>query len=250
TLNRMTLVPTTHILKPIIERVKDSVHNELFCMKLAKRVGLDVPEVSLHFAGDTPYYLVERYDRQVDKNGVVRRIHQEDFCQALGVAPEMKYEREGGPSIVACQDVIAKHSARPAADQIKFLNIILFNYIIGNADAHGKNFSLLYRSDKPELAPAYDLLSTAIYSDLSEKIAMKIGGQYKPKNVCLRHFHRLVADTKTAQLAMNRQIKTMTSKIMEVAPNLKKCLVEDGLYSDVFDEIIEMIEERSRRISD
>jgi len=151
---------------------------------------------------------------------------------------------------VACQDVIAKHSARPAADQIKFLNIILFKYIIGNADAHGKNFSLLYRSDKPELAPAYDLLSTAIYSDLSEKIAMKIGGQYKPKNVCLRHFHRLVADTKTAQLAMNRQIKTMTSKIMEVAPNLKKCLVEDGLYSDVFDEIIEMIEERSRRISD
>lgn len=242
--------PTTHILKPIIERVKDSAHNELFCMKLAKMMGLDVPEASLHFVDDKPYYLVERYDRHVDKDGVVTRIHQEDFCQALGIAPEMKYEREGGPSVAACQDVIAKHAARPAADQIKLLNIILFNYLIGNADAHGKNFSLLYKGDKPELAPAYDLLSTAIYLDLSEKMAMKIGNKYKPKDVYLQHFHRLVADTKAAQLAMNRQIKAMTSKIMDAAPSLKTALEADGLASDVFDDIIKIIKERSKRLSE
>ena len=240
--------PTTHILKPIIERVKDSAHNELFCMKLANMVGLDVPEASLHFVGDTPYYLVERYDRQIGEDGVITRIHQEDFCQALGIAPEIKYEREGGPNIAACQDVIAKHAARPAADQIKLLNIVLFNYLVGNADAHGKNFSLLYKGKKPELAPAYDLLSTAIYLDLSEKMAMKIGGKYKPKDVFLRHFHRLVPDTKAAQSAMNRQIKTKTEKMMEAAPSLKASLIRDGLASDVFDEIIAIIEERAKRL--
>ena len=240
--------PTTHILKPMIERVKDSVHNELFCMKLAKMVGLDVPDASLHFVGETPCYLVARYDRRIGENGVITRIHQEDFCQALGIAPEIKYEREGGPGIVACQDVIAKHAARPAADQIKLLNIVIFNYLVGNADAHGKNFSLLYKGRKPELAPAYDLLSTAIYPDLSEKMAMKIGGKYKPKDVYPRHFHRLVPDTKAAQSAMNRQIKTMTKKMREAAPNLKTTLIQDGLASDVFDEIITIIEKRAGRL--
>ena len=242
--------PTTHILKPMIERVKDSAHNELFCMKMAKIVGLDVPKASLHFVGDKPYYLVERYDRQIDENGVITRIHQEDFCQALGIAPEIKYECEGGPNIAACQDVITQYAARPAADQIKLLNIILFNFMIGNADAHGKNFSLLYKDKKPELAPAYDLLSTAIYPDLSEKMAMKIGGKYKPKDVFLRHFHKLVPNTKAAQSAINRQIKIMIEKMMDAAPSLKANLVKDGVVSDVFDEIIGVIEKRAKRLNE
>ena len=241
--------PTTHILKPMIERVRDSAHNELFCMKLAKMVGLDVPEASLHFVGDTPYYLVKRYDRQIGEDGTVTRIHQEDFCQALGIAPDIKYEREGGPAIAACQNVIAKHAARPAADQIKLLNIVLFNYLVGNADAHGKNFSLLYKGNKPELAPAYDLLSTTIYPDLSERMAMKIGGKYEPKDVCPRHFHRLVPDTRAAQSAMNRQIKTMAEKMMEVAPSLATSLIKDGLASDVFDDIIAIIDERAKGLN-
>ncbi len=241
--------PTTHILKPMIEHVKDSAHNELFCMKLAKIVGLDVPKASLHFVEDTPYYLVERYDRDIIEDGTVTRIHQEDFCQALGIAPEIKYEREGGPSITTCQELISKHAARPAADQIKLLNIVLFNYLIGNADAHGKNFSLLYKGNKPELAPAYDLLSTAIYPDLAEKMAMKIGGKYKPKDVYQRHFHRLVTDTKAAQSAINRQIKTMIDRIMKSAPGLKSSLTVNGLGSSVFDDIITTIEERAKRLS-
>lgn len=241
--------PTTHILKPIIERVQDSAHNELFCMKLGKRMGIDVPEANLHFVDDTPYYLVERYDRMVGEDGYVKRIHQEDFCQALGIAPEIKYEREGGPTIAACQDVIARYTARPALDQIKLLNIIIFNYLIGNADAHGKNFSLIYKGNKPELAPAYDLLSTAVYPNLSEKMTMKIGGKYKPRDVYLHHFHKLVNDTKVAQSAMNRQIQSMAGKIMVEASALKIELQAEGLISDIFKQIIEVIKERSERLS-
>ena len=239
---------TTHILKPIIEGVSDSAHNELFCMRLAKHMGIDAPEVALHFLGETPYYLVDRYDRKIDGSGKINRIHQEDFCQAMGIMPESKYEREGGPKIESCQAIIAKHSAKPAVDQIKFLNMIIFNYLIGNTDAHGKNFSLLYTGKKPELAPAYDLLCTAIYPNLSEKMAMKIGGKYKPRDIYRRRFYKLVPDTKSAQATMDKQITKMTGSIIDTAEKLKSDLESDGLNSDVFDKIIKVINERCKNI--
>lgn len=242
--------PTTHIIKPLIEGISDSVHNELFCMKLAKMVGINAPKAFIKFVDDTPYYLVERYDRLVNEDGTVTRIHQEDFCQALGIPPELKYEKEGGPSIADCQDLINKHTVRPAVDQIKLLNMILFNYLIGNADAHGKNFSLLYNDKKPELAPAYDLLSTAIYPNLAMKMAMKIDRKYKSEYIFMRHFYKLVTDTKAAQSAMDKQARTMREKTMDMALTLKSSLIADGLASDVFDEIIAIIEKRAKHLSD
>lgn len=215
-------------------------------MTLAKMVGLDVPEVSLQFVDDqTPYYLVARYDRHMTQEATVTRIHQEDFCQALGLAPDMKYEREGGPSIATCQELITQQTAQPARDQIEFLNRVLFNYLIGNADAHGKNFSLLYRGDRPKLAPAYDLLSTDVYPELSEKMAMKIGGLYHPKYVCVRHFHRLVAPTKAAKSALTQQMATLAKTTKTTAPQLKSNLATKGLACDLFDDIIAVITERA-----
>lgn len=236
--------PTTHILKPIIDDIEDSAHNELFCMKLAQAVGIEVPEVALHFVDDIPYYLVKRYDRHIDKNGVITRIHQEDFCQAMGIAPEMKYENEGGPNIDQCQQLINQHMIHPAQAQLKFLDMIIFNYLIGNNDAHGKNFSLLYKSNKPELAPAYDLLSTAVYPNLSSKMAMKIGGKYKPSEICLRHFFKLTNNTKTAESAMLKQINKMNNKILDRALMLQKQLNRDGIRSEIFDNIINLIKDR------
>ena len=242
------VAPTTHILKPMIDHVKDSAHNELFCMRLAKKVGLNVPEASLHCVGDTLYYLVKRYDRIHHEDGTVERIHQEDFCQALGLAPEIKYEREGGLGIAKCQALIGNYVVHPAVDQIELLDRVIFNYLIGNGDAHGKNFSLLYREEKPELAPAYDLLSTSVYSDLSEKMAMKIGGKYKPEDVCLRHWYKLVPNTKVAQSALNKQLKSMTKKVLENATLLKEQLKREGITSPIFDDIDTVIDERVKRI--
>ena len=88
--------PTTHILKPAIEGLHHSAHNEMFCMQLARIVGLDAPEASLYFAADSPYYIVERYDRRIIAKNKIQRIHQEDFCQAMGLRPARKYEGEGG----------------------------------------------------------------------------------------------------------------------------------------------------------
>lgn len=167
--------PTTHILKPPIARFKATTENEAFVMRLAMAIGLDVARVEPRAVHDRTFLLVQRYDRSVDAIGNVRRIHQEDFCQALGIPPETKYASEGGPSLKDCFELLRKVTARPAVDILKLLDAVIFNVIVGNTDAHGKNFSIIYRDNGPCLAPLYDLLATVAYPDLSPKFAMKIG---------------------------------------------------------------------------
>lgn len=182
-------VPTTHILKPAIKDVRGSIENEYICLKTAQTMGLDVCDCEIRKAGNTKYLLLTRYDREINKHSV-KRIHQEDFCQAKNITSTFKYEAEGGISVADCFEII-KQTKSPAASAIELVNRIVFNYLIGNADAHGKNFSLLYTEDGVQLAPAYDILCTAVYPDLTTKMAMKIGGYYEFKDVYPRHWERL-----------------------------------------------------------
>lgn len=166
---------TTHILKPPIVRFPGTTENEAVVMMLAAVIGLDVALVETRFAEGRPFLLVERYDRVRDDSGIVRRIHQEDFCQALSIPPEAKYASEGGPTFKDCFELLRRVSERPATDIMKLLDAAIFNLIVGNADAHGKNFSILYDDQGPRMAPLYDLLSTVAYPDFSPKMAMRMG---------------------------------------------------------------------------
>ena len=167
--------PTTHILKPPIARFESTTENEAFAMRLASKLGLDVAAVEIRSVADRPYLLVERYDRAVDSDGQVRRLHQEDFCQALGVFfNERKYASEGGPTFKTSFDLVRRACTRPAIELLKLLDAAITQVLIGNADAHGKNYSLLHRDDGIVLAPLYDLLCTVAYPDLSPTFAMKI----------------------------------------------------------------------------
>lgn len=195
----------------------------------------------------TPCLLVERYDR-VLKHGKRVRLHQEDFCQALSIPPEKKYEREGGPNVVDCLRLLEKRSARPAADKLTFLHVLIFNYLIGNADCHGKNFSLLYGPDGLRLAPAYDLMSTAIYPGIQKKTAMKIGGEYDPEKMFRRHWHRLVLDTATARKALDREISDMVTAVQEQASTLAAEMREEKMTSPIIAKIRKLIENRAQQI--
>jgi len=239
--------PTTHILKPMIEGIKDSVQNELFCMRLAKSMDIKVPNASVIYVDDIPCYLVERYDRQT-LNGKTIRVHQEDFCQAMGIPPELKYEREGGPSVERSIELLRQNSARPAADIIQFTDILIFNYLIGNADAHGKNYSLIYNSKKPQLAPAYDLLCTEIYPDLAKKMAMKIGGKYEPDMVHLRHWQKIVPDTIVAKRNLEKSLIDKANAIIPKAHEVAASLIAENSNSIVFEQIISVIEKRARHL--
>lgn len=166
--------PTTHILKPAIARFPHTTENEALVMTLAAAVGLPVAPVSARSVKGRPYLLVTRYDRRFDADGRARRLHQEDFCQALGIVPERKYAAEGGPTFTAAFDLLRRATTMPAGAVLAFLDAAIFNLIVGNADAHGKNFSLLYQGADARLAPFYDLLSTVVYPELSPSLAMKI----------------------------------------------------------------------------
>lgn len=158
--------PSTHILKPeLSEWFKGIVHNEHACMTLAKSLGIPVAETRIVEVGGIPCLLVTRYDRAIDgKTGRVRRIHQEDFCQALGRPPEQKYQSEGGPLAREIVRLLRSGwSTSPARDILAFVDLVVFNAIIGNADAHGKNYSMLYDGRTRRLAPGYDLVSTVCW---------------------------------------------------------------------------------------
>lgn len=125
-----------------------------------------------------------RYDRSVDTDGNIERLHQEDFYQALGIPTRIKYQNEGSPGLADCFGLVRRAASAPGRDLIHLSNAVVFNYLVGNNDAHGKNFSLLYREVQGgrvvELPPFYDLVSTVSYPELSPRMAMKIGGQYVP----------------------------------------------------------------------
>lgn len=187
--------PSTHIVKTPIKDVEGIVANEAFCMALAAEVGLNAAEAVPIQVAEHQALLVTRYDRSSESGGV-HRIHQEDFCQALRRLPEQKYEAEGGPGVEDCATLLRVNSAAPAVDLLAFLDALIFNLLIGNADAHSKNYSLLLEGEgAPRLAPLYDLLSTRVYGHrFGRKMAMKYGGEYRPDRIRRRHLERLAAN--------------------------------------------------------
>lgn len=168
--------PSTHILKPEPNHFLGLATNEIFCMTLARAVGLKAPNVEYRLIGKKPCILVRRYDRATDENGSTTRLHQEDFCQALGFPPERKYQAEGGPTLEDCISLLQNWSTTPVLDIPSFIDGLIFNVLTGNADAHGKNFSFLYSGGERRLSPYYDLVSTLAWPALSKNLAMKIGG--------------------------------------------------------------------------
>lgn len=166
--------PTTHIVKPEIARFPGSVANEAWCMALAARVGLDVAPAEACEVNGRPYLLVTRYDRQA-RGETIGRLHQEDACQALGIASERKYAAEGGPAFRDLFALTRSYVRTPALDVLKLVDAAMFNLAIGNADAHGKNFSFLLDARGPRLAPLYDLLSTISWPALNPRLAMRLG---------------------------------------------------------------------------
>lgn len=216
--------PSTHIIKLPSERFDDMTANEGFCLALARRTTLNAVEARPRIAskqafeshsGDREYLLVWRYDRETDQDGT-RRIHQEDLCQALGFVPELKYEAEGGPGVAACARHIRAHCAAPAVDLLAFVDALIFNFIIGNRDAHSKNFSLILEGTRsPRLAPLYDLISTISYEGLSRKMAMKLGGEYRADYVRGRHLERLAVDLEMSPRALRGRAMSLSERVEE-----------------------------------
>jgi len=239
--------PTTHILKPPISRFAATTENEAFVMRLAAAIGLDVAPVEARIVQDRTFLLVQRYDRAIGDNGFVRRIHQEDFCQALGVPPETKYASEGGPTFKDCFALLRRVVVRPAVDVLKLLDAVIFNVIAGNADAHGKNFSILYGDEGPRLAPLYDLLATVAYPDLSPKFAMKIGKRATLAELDAKGWAAFAADTGVGLPLIRRRVAEISNGVLEKAAAVAEELSRSQLDGPAIEEFANMIRTRAER---
>ena len=239
--------PTTHILKPAIARFPGTTENEAFVMRLAAAIGLDVACVEPRVVRDRTFLLVARYDRSKDADGHVRRIHQEDFCQALGINPERKYAGEGGPTLKDGFALLRQVALRPAVEVLKLLAAAIFNLIVGNADAHGKNFAILYDEGGPRLAPLYDLLATVAYPELSPRLAMKIGRRSTLAEMDARGWEAFAKDTVLGLSLVRRRVAEISVAVKDQAEGVAVGLMQSGLDGQVLSRIAEMVASRAER---
>ncbi len=241
--------PTTHIIKPAPREYPTFPENEAFCMRLAAGLGLEAAPVRLGRAGDHPYLLVERYDRAGDGAGGLRRLHQEDFCQALGVTPEHKYASEGGPGFRASFDLLRRATRVPARAVLALLDAALFNLIIGNADAHGKNFSLLYAPDGLRLAPLYDLLCTAFYPEVHVNMAMRMGGVSRLEDFDDRTLPAFAEQTQTAAPYVRRRARDLARRVGEASTRVVMRLSEEGAASGAIGSVADLVRKRAETVA-
>ncbi|MBA4386846.1 MAG: kinase [Verrucomicrobia bacterium] len=207
--------PSTHIIKPEPERFPGLVATEVLCMTLAGAVGLNVPPVSVRSFGNKPCIVVQRYDRALNADGSVTRIHQEDFCQARGFHPERKYQQEGGPLLRDCIGLLREWSTVAALDIRDFLDGLIFNVLIGNADAHGKNYSILYRKGDRRLSPFYDLVCTLAWPELSKTPAMKIGKSDSLESITPAHWQKMAQECRVGWPMLRERIVNMCGRCID-----------------------------------
>jgi serine/threonine-protein kinase HipA len=182
--------PSTHILKLDDPRHPGLVEAEALCLELGRAAGLTTVEHRLETIGPYRCLIVSRFDRIGAGHGV-RRVHQEDLCQALAIDPDenrrrAKYESGGGPSLRRAARLLDSYAGDPEAQLDRLTAIVTFTVLTGNADAHGKNLAFLHPSaERIELAPLYDTVPTALWPKLRSDAAMGVGGQVSLPDVTL-----------------------------------------------------------------
>jgi serine/threonine-protein kinase HipA len=206
------IAPSTIILKPAntSKKYPFAPANEWFCMTLARLSGLKAPLANVLSIGPHRVYVVKRYDRDVSSAGV-RRLHQIDLCQAMNVPPRKKYEDEAGLSAKDLFSVAAQCRVPAVANSIA-MRWLAFNYLIGNDDAHAKNISFLMATQKPEIAPAYDLLCVDAYHKV-RRLTMGIGGQSQAGWVEGCHWDALALENRIDPRAMRTILAKLVAEV-------------------------------------
>jgi serine/threonine-protein kinase HipA len=247
--------PSTHIIKPDNASADFPFcpANEFFCMRLAQVLKLPVPDVDLRHLPE-PLYVVTRFDREsvlLDGQHRIRRLHQIDLCQALGVSPARKYESEGGLGLHDLLKVLhSSYIDRPIVAVNAVLQWVAFNYLVGNLDAHAKNVAFLAQGRKAAMAPFYDILCVEAYLPRAT-MSMSIAGENKPGWVESVHWDALAYEAGVAP----RLMRGILSKMIADLPDGMARVIGDQRF--MVDErkflrgkVLPVIEERIRFAAD
>ena len=241
---------STHILKPdpIQLRLKGMTINEFACMTLAKAVGIPTAETSIQWIPE-PIVLIRRFDR-VNKADYIQRLHCIDGCQALGLGVSMKYERpygdgrnvrhiRDGASLPKLFALVDQASSKPAVDRLGLLRWAIFQVLIGNTDAHGKNLSFFMDAGGLILAPAYDLVCCLLYAEnrIDDTLAMAIGDNFNPTDLSAYDWALMAKECRLNPKLVSRELKQLANKISTVWPKLQENLLLSGAKQSILDAI-------------
>lgn len=213
---------SSHILKPDSSRLFGSVHNEALCLALAGQSGLRASGVMTGRAGKRAYLLVERYDRMAE-SGHLRRLHQEDFCQALGLPPSAKYEHPKGRSRSASFAKMADRLRElgGAADLERLWDAMVFNVLCCNTDAHAKNYSILISADGVELAPLYDVMCAKAWDGITRNLALDVAGKRDGDHIEGRHWKREAEACGLRGDAALARVVALANTVLRVLPEAR-----------------------------
>lgn len=233
--------PSTHIVKQSHIRLESLVINERLSLNTASRCGIAVPNSFIINTGKGEeqeiLFATARFDRVFSSSprivsGLPRplRLHQEDFAQAMGIPPNAKYERESDSYMKEMFDLLRKYSSDPVADQLKLWDILIFNYLIGNTDAHIKNFSLMYSPDLKSirLAPAYDIVSTTVYRQSTRDMAFRIGGTHAIDDITADSFRVAAGEAGLGEKMAMHRFELMCKRFRTALEQSSKELVAAG----------------------
>jgi serine/threonine-protein kinase HipA len=173
-------------------------------------------------------------------------VHQEDLCQALGLTPDFKYQREGWklPSYAALAGLLDEHSSSPGLDRLAGAHAAVFHFLIGNADAHAKNISLIYAEEGVRIAPLYDVVCTAAYPELDKRLALSIGDELEPNSIASIHFADLADDFSLNVKAFARARRDLSERVATQALLLRDEAIQQEWHHPCIDRILEIVASR------
>jgi serine/threonine-protein kinase HipA len=242
-------VPTTHIFKPPLADYDGHAENEHFCLRLAAKFGLLVTESRVMRFEDQIAIVVTRYDRIRTADGL-KRVHQEDMCQANGLRPSLKYQAEGGPGPVDIIRLIDSYSINPIEDRQAFVDAVALNWLVGGSDAHAKNYSVLIGSGgDARLAPLYDVASALPYDNIDQKkltLAMRIGGEYRLADIRLREWQKFASELNLNADELLIRLRHLTESMPDLLSETRQNLMAEGLTHNLIDSLARRLTGRAR----
>lgn len=233
-------IPTTHILKPPTSELEGFAENEHFCLSLARKAGLPAARSEVMRFGDEIAFVTERFDRVLIKRQLLR-VPMEDFCQALAVPPERKYQNMGGPGPREILELLSTESADPAEDCETFFTALAFNALIGGTDAHAKNYSVLLEGSRARLAPLYDIASALPYYDRRKlKLAMKIGSSYELARIRPKDWDRL-GELAHLGPGAHQRVRELADRLPELMEETAEELKAQEVVHPIVEQLVDSI---------
>jgi serine/threonine-protein kinase HipA len=259
--------PSTHILKRSSGRYHGLVANELACLRLAKAIGLAVPEAWMAGNrgpwpdGSTEPRLIAitRFDRMMNADATpdsrggfapVSRLHQEDLCQITGRRPSAKYQINGGPTFRDLATTIRRYSVAADIDLHAALTMAVANVCLGNGDAHGKNFALLSDAEGARrLAPFYDIVSTDVYPAPTPTFSMVFGHADRATALSARDLDRVARDFGVTRSLVRAIVESVATMLPQVLDDVLGGVERDvGTPSPVLGEMSALVRARAAQL--